>query len=165
VRVIGKAPAARAAGAREPEDVVQDTLAELTAGERWTVFDPDGPASVLTWLVSAVLWRVRRQYRQVPEAPPEAAPRVRLEHQRDIDARLDLEARVARLDSRQAQAVRLCYFGALTELEAARVMRCSAQAVHELLRQARKQLRKQQRRNIPWGRGSYITRVLDGVRV
>ena len=132
--------ARRLAPAADPEDVVQDALAN--AWRKRAQFDPER-GTPTTWLLAIVADQARtsrrsrlRRLRVVHEdaplpdvpAPPESGD-------------LDLERAILRLPERQQLAVHLHYFLGLTVEQSAQVMSCASGTVKSTLFDARTKLR------------------------
>jgi len=130
--------------AAEAEDVAQDAMLRAwKQAPRWT----PGQAKFDTWLhrvgLNLCYDRLRRR-REVPtEAPPD-----RTDDGPSPDRGLlaaDIGARVntalARLPDRQREAVVLCHYQELTNIEAAALMEISVDALESLLSRGRRALR------------------------
>ena len=134
--------ARRLAPDHDPQDVVQDALAQ--AWRKRHLFDPER-GTATTWLLAITADRARdarrtrvRRLRVVDdtnEPPDVAAPAP------DVDADLDLDRAIGALPERQRLAVELHYFLCLTVAETASVMDCSAGTVKSTLFDARTNLR------------------------
>lgn len=129
----------------EAEDVAQEAMLRAwRQAPRWT----PGKARFDTWLHRVALNlcydRLRRR-REVPtDAPPERpyegpAPDRGL-MAADVGARVD--AALARLPDRQREAIVLCHYQELTNIEAAALMEVSVEALESLLSRGRRALRQ-----------------------
>ena len=128
----------------EAEDVAQEAMLRAwRQAPRWT----PGKARFDTWLhrvgLNLCYDRLRRR-REIPtEAPPERpddgpAPDRGL-MAADVGARVD--AALARLPDRQREAIVLCHYQELTNIEAAGLMAVSIEALESLLSRGRRALR------------------------
>ena len=129
----------------EAEDVVQDTFVRLWQhGHRW---DP-ARAKLSTWLYQVTLNlcrdRLRRRRRHdhdavewlADEAPGPGESRM-------LDERASaLRQAIAQLPDRQREALLLCHFEGLGNIEAAECMQVSVRAMESLLGRARRTLRQ-----------------------
>lgn len=129
----------------EAEDVAQEAMLRAwRQAPRWT----PGKARFDTWLHRVALNlcydRLRRR-REVPtDAPPERpdegpAPDRGL-MAADVGSRVD--AALARLPDRQREAIVLCHYQELTNIEAAALMEVSVEALESLLSRGRRALRQ-----------------------
>ena len=130
----------------DAEDVAQETFLRLWRNAaQWT----DRGAKVTTWLHQVALNLCRdRLRRRVPE-PLEAAADVAspapgalamLQRQR-VEARV--RSAVEALPERQREAILLCHFQELSNIEAAATLGVSVEAMESLLARARRSLRQQ----------------------
>ena len=130
--------------ASEAEDVAQDAMLRAwKQAPRWT----PGKARFDTWLHRVALNlcydRLRRR-REIPtETPPEQvdtgpAPDRGL---MAADVGLRVDAALARLPERQREAIVLCHYQELGNIEAAAVMTISIEALESLLSRGRRTLR------------------------
>ncbi|MEL7486791.1 MAG: RNA polymerase sigma factor [Pseudomonadota bacterium] len=128
------------------EDAAQETFLRLWkhAG-KWR----NEGAKFETWLyrvaMNVCLDRLRKRGR---EAPEEAAPE-QVDHGPRADAllieeerRAMIETALARLPDRQRLAITLCHYQELSNIEAAKIMETSVEAVESLLSRARRALRE-----------------------
>jgi len=130
--------------AAEAEDVVQETF--LRAWKQAPAWKP-GAAKFDTWLHRVALNlcydRLRRRREVLMDEPPELAddgpaPDRGLEAQ-DVGRRV-AEA-MARLPDRQREAITLCHYQDMTNIEAAALMGLSVDALESLLARGRRGLR------------------------
>ena len=130
----------RFAGRLVPEadrdDLVQEAL--VRAWRRWSTYDAARGAP-LVWLLAIVADQGRRHRVRSP------VPSLQL-HDADgrgalNEADVDLERAIARLSTRQREAVDLYYFVDLDIATIAEVMRCASGTVKATLHQARARLR------------------------
>jgi len=128
----------------EAEDVAQETFIRAwKIAPRWR----PGTAKFDTWLHRVALNlcydRLRRRARITGEAPPDQADPApgpdRNLQARDIGARVD--ASLQALPSRQREAIVLCHYQELGNIEAATLMKVSVEALESLLARARRTLR------------------------
>jgi RNA polymerase sigma-70 factor (ECF subfamily) len=127
------------------EDATQDTFLRLWKhAARWR---PQG-AKFETWLykvaMNACLDRLRRRGREVSEdAMPETEDRGPRADERMIaeERRKAVEGALSRLPERQRQAITLCNYQELSNIEAAEIMEISVEAVESLLARGRRALR------------------------
>jgi RNA polymerase sigma factor (sigma-70 family) len=128
----------------EAEDVAQEAM--LRAWRQAPKWKP-GQAKFDTWLHRVALNlcydRLRRR-REIPtEAPPER-PDPGFAPDRGLiaaDTGGQVEAALARLPERQREAIVLCHYQELTNIEAARLMETSVEALESLLSRGRRALR------------------------
>jgi RNA polymerase sigma factor (sigma-70 family) len=128
----------------EAEDVAQETLLRAwRQAPRWA----PGRARFDTWLHRVALNlcydRLRRR-REIstdspPDRPDEGAAPDRGLLAADVGARV--EAALARLPDRQREAIVLCHYQELTNIEAAALMEVSVEALESLLSRGRRALR------------------------
>jgi RNA polymerase sigma-70 factor (ECF subfamily) len=128
----------------EAEDVAQETF--LRAWKQARAWKP-GAARFDTWLHRVALNlcydRLRRRREVVTDAPPEQmdtgpAPDAGLLHA-DLSRRV--EAALAALPARQREAIVLCHHQGLGNIEAARLMEISVEALESLLSRGRRALK------------------------
>lgn len=128
----------------EAEDVAQEAM--IRAWRQAASWQP-GPAKFDTWLHRVALNlcydRLRRRREIVTDTPPEQtdegpAPDRGLEA-RDVGRRVAAAMRA--LPDRQREAVTLCHYQELTNIEAAATMRISVEALESLLSRGRRALR------------------------
>ena len=128
----------------EAEDVAQDALLRAwKQAPRWT----PGKARFDTWLHRVALNlcydRLRRRREIATDSPPDrpdespAPDRGLLAA--DVGVRVD--AALARLPERQREAIVLCHYQELTNIEAAALMEISVEALESLLSRGRRALR------------------------
>lgn len=130
--------------AAEAEDVAQDAMLRAwKQAPRWT----PGQAKFDTWLHRVALNlcydRLRRR-RETPTATPPDQPYTGPAPDRgllaaDVGARVD--AALTRLPDRQREAIVLCHYQELTNIEAAALMAVSVEALESLLSRGRRALR------------------------
>lgn len=130
--------------AAEAEDVAQEVMLRAwRQAPRWT----PGKARFDTWMhrvgLNLCYDRLRRKREIVTDAPPErpdesAAPDRGL-LAADVGRRVD--AALARLPERQREAIVLCHYQELTNIEAAALMEVSVEALESLLSRGRRALR------------------------
>ena len=128
----------------EAEDVAQDAMLRAwKQAPRWT----PGKAKFDTWLHRVALNlcydRLRRR-REIPtdaqpERPDEGAAPDRGLLAADVGRRVDVA--LARLPERQREAIVLCHYQELTNIEAAALMDVSVEALESLLSRGRRALR------------------------
>lgn len=130
--LIGRV-AARLAPAADRDDVVQEALSR--AWRRRSTYDA-GRGTPAAWLAAIVAGEARR-------ARGRTRPSLELVDAPVEDSRrdLDLERAVARLPTRQREAVDLHYFAGLTVVETAAAMGCAEGTVKSTLSDARSRLR------------------------
>jgi RNA polymerase sigma-70 factor, ECF subfamily len=126
--------AARLSPDADRDEIVQEALAR--AWQKRATFDPERGAFA-AWLLAITADRARhaRRRRIIPPIPVvdvEEAP---------SDDRIDVEAAVARLPSRQRLAVNCFYFADLSIPQTAAVMGCAEGTVKSTLSDARTRLR------------------------
>jgi RNA polymerase sigma factor (sigma-70 family) len=128
----------------EAEDVAQDALLRAwKQAPRWT----PGKAKFDTWLhrvgLNLCYDRLRRRREiatdAVPDRPDEGAAPDRGLLAADVSVRVD--AALARLPERQREAIVLCHYQELTNIEAAALMEISVEALESLLSRGRRALR------------------------
>ncbi len=128
------------------EDATQETFLRLwKSAVNWR---PHG-AKFKTWLyrvaTNVCLDMLRRKGRELPEdaAPERADGSLSAEASMVAEeARLAVEAALARLPERQRLAITLCCFQELSNTEAAAVMELSVEAIESLLARGRRTLRE-----------------------
>ncbi len=131
--------------ASEAEDVAQDAMLRAwKQAPRWT----PGQAKFDTWLHRVALNlcydRLRRRRETVTATPPDrpdtgpAPDRGLLAA--DVGVRVD--AALIRLPDRQREAIILCHYQELTNIEAAALMEVSVEALESLLSRGRRALRQ-----------------------
>jgi len=129
----------------EAEDVAQDAMLRAwKQAPRWT----PGQAKFDTWLhrvgLNLCYDRLRRRRETVTATPPDrpdtgpAPDRGLLAA--DVGVRVD--AALARLPDRQREAIVLCHYQELTNIEAAALMEVSVDALESLLSRGRRALRQ-----------------------
>ncbi|MFC0633413.1 RNA polymerase sigma factor [Brevundimonas balnearis] len=131
--------------ASEAEDVAQEAMFKAwRQAPRWR----PGQARFDTWLHRVALNlcydRLRRR-REVtldalPDGPDESADPARGLEARDVGVRV--KAALARLPERQREAIVLCHYQELTNIEAASLMAVSVEALESLLSRGRRALRQ-----------------------
>lgn len=127
------------------EDAAQETFLRLWRhAPRWK---PRG-AKFETWLyrvaMNICLDHLRKTKREAPEeaAPESADPTDRPDDVFFADEkRFAVDAAVARLPARQRMAITLCHFQELSNIEAAKIMGTSVEALESLLARGRRALR------------------------
>ncbi len=127
------------------EDAAQETFLRLWRhAARW---QPRG-ARFETWLYRVAMNICLDQLRKAKrEAPEEAAPERADPGDRPDDAyfagekRFAVDAALARLPARQRMAISLCHFQELSNIEAAKIMEVSVEALESLLARGRRALR------------------------
>lgn len=129
----------------EAEDVAQEAMMRAwRQAPRWT----PGKAKFDTWLHRVALNlcydRLRRRRElptdTLPERPDESAAPDRGLLAADVGVRVD--AALARLPERQREAIVLCHYQELTNIEAAALMAVSVDALESLLARGRRALRQ-----------------------
>lgn len=128
----------------EAEDVAQEAMLRAwRQAPKWT----PGKAKFDTWLHRVALNlcydRLRRR-REVPtETPPERVDDGPAPDQGLLSAEtgVRVDAALARLPDRQREAIVLCHYQELTNIEAAAVMKVSIEALESLLSRGRRALR------------------------
>ena len=128
----------------EAEDIVQDVFLKVWKNaSRWR----PGEAKFSTWLHRVALNlcydRLRRRRETPTDAPPELAddgpgPDRALDAQ---DAARIVRAALAALPKRQSAAIVMCHYGEASNIEAARAMNISVEALESLLARGRRNLR------------------------
>lgn len=128
----------------EAEDVAQDAMLRAwRQAPRWT----PGKAKFDTWLHRVALNLCYDRLRRRREIPTDTPPERRDEGPApdrglmaaDVGARVD--AALARLPDRQREAIVLCHYQELTNIEAAALMKISVEALESLLSRGRRALR------------------------
>ena len=127
--------AARLAPDADRDDVVQEAL--VRAWRKRDQYDP-GRGTAATWLLAITADQARRARRR--RRPYALLGEISVPN-RWPDDRVDVEAAVARLPTRQKLAVDCFYFVDLSVAETAAVMGCSEGTVKSTLSDARKRLR------------------------
>lgn len=127
--------AARLAPNADRDDVVQEAL--VRAWRKRAQYD-EGRGTAATWLLAITADQARRAWRK--RRPAGLVGEIRVQSSTPED-RLDVEAAVARLGTRQKLAVDCFYFAGLSVAETAGVMKCSEGTVKSTLSDARKPLR------------------------
>lgn len=129
----------------EAEDVAQDAMLRAwRQAPRWT----PGKAKFDTWLHRVALNLCYDRLRRRREIPTDTPPERRDEGPApdrglmaaDVGARVD--AALARLPDRQREAIVLCHYQELTNIEAAALMKISVEALESLLSRGRRALRQ-----------------------
>ena len=128
----------------EAEDVAQETFIRVWRNAaRWR----PGAARFDTWLHRVTLNlcydRLRRR-RETPQAEPPEMPDTGPAPDRGLEAAdvgRAVEAAMARLPHRQREAIVLCHYQELGNIEAAELMGISVEALESLLSRARRSLR------------------------
>ena len=129
----------------EAEDVAQEAMLRAwRQAPRWT----PGKAKFDTWLHRVALNlcydRLRRRREiptdTLPERPDDSAPPDRGLLAADVGVRVD--AALAQLPERQREAIVLCHYQELTNIEAAALMKVSVDALESLLARGRRALRQ-----------------------
>ena len=129
----------------EAEDVAQEAMVRAwRQAPRWT----PGKAKFDTWLHRVALNlcydRLRRRREiptdTLPERPDESAAPDRGLLAADVGVRVD--AALAGLPERQREAIVLCHYQELTNIEAAALMKVSVDALESLLARGRRALRQ-----------------------
>jgi len=129
----------------EAEDVAQEAMLRAwRQAPRWT----PGKAKFDTWLHRVALNlcydRLRRRREiptdTLPERPDDSAPPNRGLLAADVGVRVD--AALAQLPERQREAIVLCHYQELTNIEAAALMKVSVDALESLLARGRRALRQ-----------------------
>ena len=131
--------------ATEAEDVAQDAMLRAwKQAPRWT----PGQAKFDTWLHRVALNlcydRLRRR-RETPTATPPDHPDPGPAPDRGLlaaDVGVRVDAALARLPERQREAIVLCHYQELTNIEAAALMSVSVDALESLLSRGRRALRQ-----------------------
>jgi len=130
--------------AAEAEDVAQDAMLRAwKQAPRWT----PGQAKFDTWLHRVALNlcydRLRRRREVTTATPPDQADTGPAPDRgllaADVGARVD--AALTRLPDRQREAIVLCHYQELTNIEAAALMAVSVEALESLLSRGRRALR------------------------
>jgi RNA polymerase sigma-70 factor (sigma-E family) len=119
------------------EDLTQVALAKVSG--RWEQITANGdpmPYVRTVMLRAAIAWRRRRSYGEIPIGHvPERAVE-------PVSARMDeLRAALAKLTARQRAVIVLRFYEDLTEVETARILRCSVGTVKSQTAKARARLR------------------------
>jgi RNA polymerase sigma-70 factor (ECF subfamily) len=129
----------------EAEDVAQDAMLRAwRQAPRWT----PGKAKFDTWLHRVALNLCYDRLRRRREIPTDTPPERRDEGPApdrglmaaDVGVRVD--AALARLPDRQREAIVLCHYQELTNIEAAALMEISVEALESLLSRGRRALRQ-----------------------
>lgn len=131
--------------AAEAEDVAQDAMLRAwKQAPRWT----PGQAKFDTWLhrvgLNLCYDRLRRR-REMPTATPPDRPDPGPAPDRGLlaaDVGVRVDAALARLPDRQREAIVLCHYQELTNIEAAALMAVSVDALESLLSRGRRALRQ-----------------------
>jgi RNA polymerase sigma-70 factor (ECF subfamily) len=131
--------------AAEAEDVAQDAMLRAwKQAPRWT----PGQAKFDTWLhrvgLNLCYDRLRRR-RETPTATPPDRPDPGPAPDRGLlaaDVGVRVDAALARLPERQRDAIVLCHYQELTNIEAAALMSVSVEALESLLSRGRRALRQ-----------------------
>ena len=127
------------------EDVTQETFLRLWKNAaKWR---PQG-ARIETWLyrvaMNLCLDRLRRTKREAPEeaAPERADPALGADEAMEADERRRaVDAALAELPERQREAITLCHYQELSNIEAADILGVSVEAIESLLARGRRALR------------------------
>ncbi|MEM8772617.1 MAG: RNA polymerase sigma factor [Pseudomonadota bacterium] len=127
------------------EDATQETFLRLwTNANKWR---PQG-AKLETWLyrvaMNICLDQLRKRKREAPEeAAPEQIDPADRPDQRHFNAerRARIDDAMAKLPDRQRAAIALCHFQELSNIEAAKIMDISVDALESLLARGRRALR------------------------
>mgnify|MGYP001329633266 FL=1 len=127
------------------EDVTQETFLRLWKNAaKWR---PQG-ARIETWLyrvaMNLCLDRLRRTKREAPEeaAPERADPALGADEAMEADERRRaVDAALAELPERQREAITLCHYQELSNIEAAEILGVSVEAIESLLARGRRALR------------------------
>lgn len=127
------------------EDVTQETFLRLWKNAaKWR---PQG-ARIETWLyrvaMNLCLDRLRRTKREAPEeaAPERADPALGADEAMEADERRHaVDAALAELPERQREAITLCHYQELSNIEAAEILGVSVEAIESLLARGRRALR------------------------
>lgn len=128
----------------DAEDVAQETL--VRTWQRAPDREPGGPG-LDAWMhkvaLNLCLDRLRRRRETflevLPDLPDEGAgPAANLEAAADAQS---VQAALLRLPPRQRQAIVLCHFQEISNIEAAEMMEISVEALESLLSRARRSLR------------------------
>jgi RNA polymerase sigma factor (sigma-70 family) len=129
----------------EAEDVAQDAM--LRAWKQAPRWKP-GQAKFDTWLhrvgLNLCYDRLRRR-RETPTATPPERPDTGPAPDRGLlaaDVGVRVDAALARLPDRQREAIVLCHYQELTNIEAAALMEVSVDALESLLSRGRRALRQ-----------------------
>lgn len=137
--------AQRMVGVRaDAEDIAQDTFAKAwQQAKRWQ----PGKAQYRTWLLQVALnlmrdrWRRQRPTQELDEALPDDSPTP--EHQTHASAQAErVKAALQQLPQRQRAAMVLSHYQGLSNIELAKAMELSVDAVESLLGRARRTLRE-----------------------
>jgi len=130
--------------ASDAEDVAQEVFARAwKQAPKWT----PGAGRFDTWMHRVALNlcydRLRRRREQPMAEPPEQVDPSRGAEQglQDADVSKRVEAAVAALPERQREAVVLCHYQELTNIDAAALMGVSVEALESLLSRGRRALR------------------------
>ena len=131
--------------AAEAEDVAQDAMLRAwKQAPRWT----PGQAKFDTWLhrvgLNLCYDRLRRRRETVTATPPDQ-PDTGPSPDRGLlaaDVGVRVDAALARLPDRQREAIVLCHYQELTNIEAAALMAVSVDALESLLSRGRRALRQ-----------------------
>lgn len=129
----------------EAEDVAQDVMLRAwKQAPRWT----PGQARFDTWLhrvgLNLCYDRLRRR-REIPTGTPPERPWEGPAPDRGLlaaDVGVRVDAALARLPDRQREAIVLCHYQELTNIEAAALMEISVDALESLLARGRRALRQ-----------------------
>jgi RNA polymerase sigma-70 factor (ECF subfamily) len=134
---------AAAAGARDPEEAVHQTVVELIEKHAYRRFVEDAKrADIRTWLIRALRFRVKRQFEPPRRLSEEVVPIVRASTQADVECRLDVERALATLPTETAEIVRRIELEGATIREVAKERGMKAAAVYKRVARAREALRQ-----------------------
>jgi RNA polymerase sigma-70 factor (sigma-E family) len=131
------------ADAEAAQDLVQDALVKVLP--RWSRIAAGGnPEAYLRAVIRTAwidTWRRRRRLRLVDVEPPDQPVGPGGDDVAGAAVRLTVEAALARLTARQRAVLVLRFYEDLTEVETARVLRCSVSTVKSQTRYALGRLR------------------------